>query len=477
MTTPPAPTTAAATPSPLGAESMALPVPWLMLGTFVVALDFFAVNVAVPALGTALAASAAQLQWVVASFGLMYGAVLIAGARLGERHGTERLFGAGMALFALASAAAAAAPGLAWLIGARSLQGLAAALLTPQVLAIAGRLPDLAQRQRAFVGYGAALGLGAGLGPLAGAAVIEADLFGLGWRAIFVPQMLLAAAGALRVLASPLPREAAKGGSLDLASVAMLMAATVALVAPLIEGRRLGWPVWLVLMPACAAALLVAFWRRQQALVRRQRAPLVDPALLAQRRFRAALATVLAFYASNASCILVVSLVLHQLFGLRPLAAAAVYTVMSVGFIATTFGARGWFARFGEHTLTAGAIALAAGQAIIAGLAATGAPLLALLPALAFTGAAFGVVMSPLVARAVGVAPPAQAGLAGGVVVTVQWFGNALGVAVIGSVYFAVAASSAPRAAAVAHVLLALLALVTSALLSRWLQPAGEARR
>lgn len=455
-----------ALPTPAG-SSATLPVPWLMLGTFVVTFDFFAINVAVPTFGRALAADAAQLQWVVATFGLLYGAALIAGARLGERHGSERLFALGMALFALASAAAAAAPGLAWLIGARGVQGLAAALLTPQVLAIAGRLPDAAQRQRAFVGYGAALGLGAGLGPLLGAAVIEADLLGLGWRAVFVPQLLLAAGGALR--AWPARRPGVGGGALDLASVMLLVMATVALVAPLIEGRRLRWSPWLALLPLAAALALAAFARRQRQLQARRRAPLVDPALLATPRFRAALATVLVFYCSNASCILVVSLALQQRFALRPLAAAAVYTVMSAGFIATTFGATRWFARFGEHTLTAGALALAAGQGAIALLLFAGAPLAALLPALAFTGAAFGVVMSPLVARAVGAAPPPLAALAGGVVVTVQWFGNALGVAALGSVYFALAAASPATAAAVAHTLLALLALATAALLPRWL--------
>ena len=117
----------------------ALPIVWAMLGTFVVTFDFFAVNVTVPTLRDALGADAAQLQWIVAAFGLLYGSGLIAGARLGERHGVERLFGLGLALFALASAAAAAAPDLAWLIAARAAQGVAAALLTPQVLAMAGQ--------------------------------------------------------------------------------------------------------------------------------------------------------------------------------------------------------------------------------------------------------------------------------------------------------------------------------------------------
>jgi MFS family permease len=437
-----------------------------MLGTFIVTFDFFAVNVTVPALRDALAAEAAQLQWVVAAFGLLYGAGLIAGARLGERHGVERVFGVGLALFALASAAAAAAPGLWWLIGARAVQGIAAALLTPQVLSLAGRMADPAQRQRAFVAYGAALGFGAALGPLLGSALVEADLFGLGWRAVFAPQVLLAGAAALRV--RPWRRAGGRGAALDAASVGLLVLSTMALVVPLIEGRRLGWPLWLLALPLLAATALVLFWRRQRSLAWHHGPALVDPALM-QRPFVQALVTVLVFYCSNASCILIVSLWLRGVYQLRPLAAAAVYTAMSVGFIATTFGGRTGFARWGDRRLVAGAVALALGQLGIAWQLHAGASLWALLPTLLWCGAAFGMVMSPLVARAVATLPLSRAGIAGGVVVTVQWLGNALGVAVLGSIYFALAPRAGAEAAALSHVLLAALAAAVALLLPRWI--------
>jgi MFS family permease len=457
--------TASATPLPAPAAT-ALPVVWVMLGTFIVTFDFFAINVTVPTLRDALAAEAAQLQWVVAAFGLLYGAGLIAGSRLGERHGVERVFGLGLALFALASLAAAAAPGLGWLIGARAAQGVAAALLTPQVLAIAGRVPDAAQRQRAFVAYGAALGFGAALGPLLGSALVELDLFGLGWRAVFVPQVLLASAAALRV--QPWRASAGRGPALDAASVLLLMASTMALVVPLIEGRRLQWPLWLLALPVIAVLGLVLFWRRQRTLAWHHGPALVDPALM-QRPFVQALITVLVFYCSNASCILIVSLWLRSVYELRPITAAAVYTAMSAGFIATTFGSRAGLARWGDRLLVFGAVALTIGQLGIAWQLQARAPLWALLPTLLFSGAAFGVVMSPLVARAVGTLPLARGGLAGGVVVTVQWLGNALGVAVLGSVYFALAPQAGAQAAALSHVLLAALAAAVALLLPRWI--------
>jgi MFS family permease len=461
-------------PVPAAAPARAgLPIAWAMLGTFIVTFDFFAVNVAVPTLRDALGADAAQLQWIVAAFGLLYGSALIAGARLGERHGVDRMFGLGLALFALASAAAAAAPDLAWLIAARAAQGVAAALLTPQVLAMAGKLPDAAQRQRAFVAYGAALGLGAGLGPLLGAALVELNPFGLGWRAVFVPQVLLASAAALR--AQPWRGGAGRGPALDGISVLLLVASTMALVVPLIEGRRLLWPWWLLALPVAAAFGLVLFWQRQRSLAWHHRAALVDPQLM-QRPFVRALVTVLVFYCSNASCILIVSLWLRSVYELRPITAAAVYTAMSVGFIGATFGGRLWFARWGDGLLVFGAGALALGQLAIAAQLFWGSALWALLPSLLFTGAAFGVLMSPLVARAVGTLPLARAGIAGGVVVTVQWLGNALGVAVLGSVYFALMPAAGAEAAALSHVLLASLAIIVALLLPRWIHtPPGGA--
>jgi hypothetical protein len=271
--------------------------------------------------------------------------------------------------------------------------------------------------------------------------------------------------GAVRV--QPWRGAPGRGPALDMPSVVLLAASTMALVVPLIEGRRLQWPAWLLGLPVLAAAGLAIFWRRQRHLAWHHQGALVEPAVM-QPRFVRALLTVLCFYGSNASCILIVSLWLRGVFELRPIAAAAVYTAMSIGFIVTTFGARRGFERWGDKTLTYGAWALAAGQLLIAVQIELGEPLWAMLPALLFTGCAFGVVMSPLVARAVGTVPLAKAGIAGGVVGSVQWLGNALGVAVIGTVYFVLAQQSAAQAAVVSHVMLALLAAGVALLLPRW---------
>ncbi|MEK8053128.1 MFS transporter [Ideonella sp. DXS22W] len=444
----------------------------LLAGTFLITFDFFAISVALPSIRAALQASPSELQWCVAVFGLMFGATLVAGARLGERLGPLRGFRAGMALFGLAALGCAAAQAPWQLIAARALQGLGAALLSPQVLALIGRLPDAPARERAFAGYGAALGLGSGLGQLVGGALIALNPARLGWRAEF-----LLSAGFAATVAWRLRRHRGPDGlprRIDLASVLLLAGSVVALMLPLIEGRRLHWPAWL-LLPALLGVLgLALFGRRQQALAASGQAPLVALAVF-EPRFVGALGTVLAFYASVASFMLIFSLTLQSLYQLPPHWAGVVFSAMVAGFLATNFGARPLAARWRGDLLAAGALVLASGHGLLALALATQKPLGLLLAPMVLTGLGMGLVMGPLIARAVAAAPAGQLSLAAGLVGSVQWFGNALGVAAVGTLYFTLtathgepAAADLARAGAASHALFAALALAVAWLLPRW---------
>lgn len=447
----------------------------LLAGTFLITFDFFAISVALPSIRLGLQASPSELQWCVAAFGLMFGAALVAGARLGERLGPLRAFRGGMALFGLAALGCAAAQAPWQLIGARALQGLGAALLSPQVLALIGRLPDAASRERAFAGYGAALGLGSGLGQLVSGVLIALNPAGLGWRAEF-----LLSAGFAMLVAWRLGRHRGPEGvprAIDGLSVLLLAAAVVALMLPLIEGRRLHWAPWLLLPAAGGAAGLALLAWRQHALARADGAPLVPPAVFSPR-FAVALATVLAFYASVASFMLIFSLTLQSQYRLPPHWAGLVFSAMVAGFLASNFGARRLAARWPGDLLAAGAWVLAGGHALLALALATQQPLAWLLAPMVLAGLGMGLVMGPLIARAMGAAPAGQLSLAAGLVGSVQWFGNALGVAAVGTLYFTLAAPAGadapPTAAALAlaaaasHGVFALLALAVAALLPRW---------
>src|SRR5690606_19888354 len=231
----------------------------LLAGTFAVTFDFFVVNLALPTIAAELGSGPALTQWIVAGFGLVYGAGLLVGSRIGERFGATRSFRAGLALFLAGSAACALAGDAALLVAARCLQGAGAALLSPQVMSLLGRLAPDALRLRGFAGYGVALGLGSGLGQIVGGLLVD-----------------------------PL--------ALDPVGAIVAFVALFALLAPVIEGRRLGWPAWLTLPAFAAICLLVAFAARQERRASLGLPVLVDPRALGGPGLRRAIATVLVFY-------------------------------------------------------------------------------------------------------------------------------------------------------------------------------------
>lgn len=443
-----------------------LPLLVMLSGTFMVVLDFFIVNVALPALQSDLAASSAAVQFVVAGYGLANAAGLITGGRLGDLFGRRRMFMLGMALFTLASFGCGIAPTAGWLVAARVLQGLAGAVMQPQVLAMLGLVYTGEARARAFAAYGLTLGLGATLGQLVGGALIHLDLWGLGWRSCFLinlPVGLVALALAPRVL----PRLGPAGTSrLDLVGMLLAAAASTAVVLPLVLGRERGWPAWSLAVLASALPLLGAFAWHQKALAARAGVPLVAPQLLGHRRFRAGLWTTLAFYAGNASLYFVLALYLQQGLHLAPLASGVVFTTLAVGFFATSMAAAALARRFGGAPIGRGALILAAGHLLQWANLHWGGDhrFVLMLPLLLVQGAGIGLVMAPLTSVVLAGLPPQHAGVASGLVATVQQTGNALGVALVGLLFYG--QLHAGYAAAFAS---SLVYLAASALLVAWL--------
>ena len=411
----------------------------MLTGTFMVVLDFFIVNVALPALQADLHASTGTVQLVVASYGLANAAGLITGGRLGDVFGRRRMFMAGMFLFALASLACGIAPNGELLVAARVLQGLAGALMQPQVLAMIGLAFVGEQRAKAFAAYGLTLGLGATLGQLIGGALIHADIAGLGWRSCFLINLPVAA---VALLLSPrfIPPLANAGSSrLDLAGTVLVAATSVAIVLPLVQGREQGWPAWSFAVLASALPLLAVFAWQQKRLAWRGGAPLVAPELLAHRGFASGLLVSLAFYAGNASLYFVLALYLQQHLGFAPLTSGLVFTTLAVGFFITSMASAALAKRFEGPPIARGALLLAVGHALqFANVAWAPAAhvLVVMLPLLFIQGLALGMVMAPLVSAILAGLPPQHAGVASGVVAMVQQAANALGVALIGLVFY-----------------------------------------
>ena len=415
----------------------ALPV--VLAGVAMVVLDFFIVNVAMPATQTELHASVSQIQWIVASYGLAFAAGLITGGRLGDHLGRRKMFAWGLALFTITSAACGAAPTAGVLVAARVAQGIAAALLMPQVLAILGVAYDGEDRMKAFTAYALTLGIAAVAGQLIGGALIQADPAGLGWRSCFLVNVPIGAV-ALVLTMRFVPESRMQGESrLDLVGATVISAALVAIVLPLIQGRDEGWPLWTWLSFAAAVVLLADFAYTQRRKASRGDSPLVHPALFAERAFSAGLVSVVVFYASVASFFLVLALYLQEARHLGPLESGLVFSLLGAGFMATTFVAGNVSARLGRQTLALGALMRAAAlTALIVAVHKVGShgSVAWLALPLLLDGAGMGLVMGPVMSTVLEKVSPEHAGAASGVLSTAQQVGNAVGVAAIGVVYF-----------------------------------------
>lgn len=422
--------------------------PWLglcvlLLGGFVTIFDLFVVNVAIPSIQSDLGASFAQIGFIVAGYELAFGVLLITGGRLGDLFGRRRLFIVGMAGFTVASALCGLAPNAGFLIAARVLQGLAAALLFPQVYASIRVNCDGDASRRAFGLLGMTLGLAAIAGQVLGGWLVHADLFGLGWRSIFlinVPIGLFAITAARHIPESRAPQRPA----LDWTGVALVSAGLALLLVPLIEGAGQGWPAWTFVSLGVAVTLLALFHRQQEQRRMAGELPLVDMRLLAQRRFALGTLLVLLVYSTSSSFFLCFALLVQTGLGFDPFVAGSIFAPCSVGFVLASLAAPRLVARWGARAIVSGALVYAVSIGLlIAQVQAADAQLMPtrLIPVLIVVGAGQGLIMTPLLNLVLGFVDQAQAGMASGVISTVQQVGAALGVAVVGILFGAALAA------------------------------------
>src|SRR4051812_5876069 len=403
----------------------ALPV--LLAGAFMVVLDFFIVNVALPSIATGLGATESALEWVVAGYGLAFAAFLITAGRLGDARGRRRVYAVGLGLFTAASAACGLAPSPTTLVIARIAQGTAGAIVMPQVLAIIGVTFRGPAYVKALSIYGVVLRLAPVGGQIIGGALVASSL---GWRGCFlinVPIGVIALARTPRTV----PETARQHTKLDLTSALMLALGLTAILLPLIEGRRLGWPAWTWVSLALAPAVLAAFVRRQQ----RQEDPLLDLDLFKARTFSAGLITQFCLACTQASFFVFLALYLQVGRGLTALEAGLVFGIVAVAYVAVSGPAPGLTQRFGHAVIGAGGACLTAGMLALA--LAAGSSIVALVPGLTLAGAGIGLCFTPLTSIVLADVDPAKAGGASGALSTVQQIGFALGVAITGVIYFA----------------------------------------
>ncbi|MFJ9179874.1 MFS transporter [Streptomyces sp. NPDC102360] len=441
----------------------------VLLGAALPLIDFFIVNVALPTIDRDLSASEPVLELVVAGYGIAYAVLLVLGGRLGDLIGRRRLFLAGMAAFGLTSLACGLAPTAWTLVLARVAQGAASAAMLPQVLATIQATTAGPRRAKAMSMYGATAGLSMVAGQVLGGVLVSANLFGSGWRSVFlvnVPVVVVALVLAVRTVPET---RSARPEPVDVPGTVLLALALTALLAPLTEGRAAGWPLWTWLSLAAFPFLAYAFHAVERRADRAGRTPLVPPSLLQLVSLRRGLMMVVPFSIGFSGFMFVIAVALQQGERLSATSAGlALAPMAAVFFLASLAGPR-LVARWGTRVVTAGGLLQAAGIALIVLAARQSWPdlgVLQLLPGAALAGAGQALQLPILFRIILSEVPTARAGVGGGVMTTTQQASLALGVATLGTLFLSLASSQGMRDALITTLLVQLAAVALTVGLS-----------
>lgn len=408
----------------------------LLLGLFMAILDVSIVNVAAPTLRADLHASGSGLQLAIAGYTISYAVLLITGARLGDRYGHGRAFRLGLAAFTLASLACGLAPTTATLVAFRFTQGAAAALMMPQIMSLIQRTFQGPARLRALSLYAAVIACGAVVGQVLGGVLVSADLFGTGWRPVFlvnVPIGVVLFALARRWL----PRGAGdRSRQLDVPGVLSLSAAVLLFVLPLVLGHEEHWPVWGWVSLGLSVVALATFVLVERRVTVRGGSPLVSASVLRAPGLVLASASLFVAMITYSGYLFVMALHLQGGLGESAQHAGLIFAPLAVGFAITSLT---WsmlpqvlHARVIPVGLAVAALGYGGLALILRGGGSGGVPLEVDLFVIGF---ALGFAMSPMISTALAHVPLSDAADASGVVTTVFQLGQVVGIATLGTVY------------------------------------------
>jgi len=417
------------------------PLRWIVAAVVLAAnlmdvLDSTIVNIAGPSIHRDLGGGADTLQWLSAGYTLAFAVFLIAGARLGDIVGRRRMFLIGSAGFTLFSAACALGPNIEVLIAFRALQGASGALMIPQGFGLMRQVfTDDVEMSRAFSLFGPATGVPMLVAPALAGALVDANLWGIGWRLVFlinVPIGLVTLPLAVRSL----PRGASRPElKLDTRAVALIGVALVAIIYPLIQGRAAGWPTWCFVMLAVGVALLIGFvfFERHHGSD-----ALIEPSLLSNRNYLSGIAVVLAVFGAFGGLLLCISLYGQLGEHWSPIHAGLTLTPMIVGMIIGMVVSGALVKQLGRHLLHIGIALISLGTVAVA-VVLTGmhsASSWDLVPGLVLVGAGLGATFGQLFTFILTSVTSDEVGSASGVLEATQQLSTSIGVAVLGTIFF-----------------------------------------
>jgi EmrB/QacA subfamily drug resistance transporter len=401
------------------------------LAQLMVILDVSIVNVALPSIKGGLHFSTTGLQWVVNAYTLTFAGFLLLGGRAADLLGRRRVFLAGTAVFSLASLACAIADSSSLLIGARVVQGIGGAVISPASLAIiTTSFQQPHERNRALGIWGAMGGIGGALGALLGGVLTQ----GLGWPAIFLVNVPIGLAVlALAPALVPEGRNELDHKHFDVLGATLVTAALSALVYGIVRTDTLGWGSPGVLVPLLVGVVLLGAFLAVEG--RFARAPLVPLPIFRMRTLRAANLIVFLLYSAVFAMWFFLSLYMQQVLGHDALSTGLAFVPMTLGVVLATSVAPRLVARFGTRTvIVLGMLLAAVGLALLTGVRPGGSYAAQVLPGGVLSAIGLGLALVPSTIAAVSGVPGSQSGLASGLLNTSRLIGGALGLAVLSTV-------------------------------------------
>ncbi len=381
-----------------------------VLGSGIAALDATVVGIALPAIGKDFHAQVSSMQWVVDGYTLTLAGLLLLGGALGDAYGRRKVYVIGTVWFALASLACGLAPGTGFLIAARALQGVGAALLTPGSLAILQASFTQDDRARAIGAWSGLGGVATAIGPFLGGWLISA----VSWRLVFFINLPVAVAViAISIRHVPETRAPGPRPPIDVIGAATISLALAGITYGLIAVSNSGWTSPSVLVSLTAGVLLFAAFIIAEA---RNPHPMLPLSIFRSRQFSAANAVTFVVYGALGGALFLVPVVLQQVCGYSPLQAGI--ALLPVTIIMLTLSARSaaLSARIGPRLqMTAGPLVIAAGMALFARVDSSGDYLTQVLPAVLVFGFGLAINVAPLTSTALSAAPAEHAGVASAV--------------------------------------------------------------
>ena len=397
-------------------------------GLFMIMLDNTIVNVALPSIQRSLHMSISSLEWIVTAYALTFAALLITGGKLGDLYGRKRMFIAGLVVFTLASLACGLAPNAGFLIGARAVQGVGAALMNPATLSIITATFPPKERGQAIGIWAGVSALALAIGPLIGGLIVD----NINWHWIFYVNVPVGVVGIIVsrwVIAES--RDTSHEQSIDLPGLLTSGGSLLALSYALIEGNKHGWgsPEIVGLFVGAAVLLAVFIW-----LELRQRLPMLDLGLFKIGSFAGANIVAMLVSLGMFGVFFFISLYVQNVLGYSPTKAGAIFLPMTILIILIAPIAGKLSDRVGSRWLMGAGMAILGVSLLLYQRIGLHTGFWSLLPQLVLGGVGMALTMSPMTSAAMGSVPVDKAGVGSGVLNSFRQVGGSLGIALMGAI-------------------------------------------